>query len=173
MTNYFHILNLIINSSDSKFLQNYDQCTKDTLFEYSVELKDKVLAKECTYRTTQTKLEIKLMKLNSAKWNSLFKERTTEKQVTDKINEISLNNKIAEQRPVKIMPPKVEQVVRGPFYGHTGLVNLGNTCYINATLQCLANLTDIRDFFLGKCFKLNQKSINLTFFRPSKVSKTN
>lgn len=36
------------------------------------------------------------------------------------------------------------------FYGFTGLQNLGNTCYMNAALQCLINLTDLRDYFIGK-----------------------
>jgi len=30
----------------------------------------------------------------------------------------------------------------------TGLKNLGNTCYMNSSLQCLANIPDLRDFFL-------------------------
>lgn len=34
--------------------------------------------------------------------------------------------------------------------GLTGLDNLGNTCYLNSIIQCLANTRQLRDFFLGK-----------------------
>ena len=34
--------------------------------------------------------------------------------------------------------------------GITGLENLGNTCYLNSIIQCLANTRQLRDFFLGK-----------------------
>lgn len=34
--------------------------------------------------------------------------------------------------------------------GLTGLENLGNTCYLNSIIQCLANTRQLRDFFLGE-----------------------
>ena len=34
-------------------------------------------------------------------------------------------------------------------YGQVGLVNLGNTCYMNAAIQFLINATDLRDYFIG------------------------
>ena len=36
------------------------------------------------------------------------------------------------------------------YVGLTGLENLGNTCYLNSIVQCLANTRQLRDFFLGK-----------------------
>ena len=38
--------------------------------------------------------------------------------------------------------------------GLTGLENLGNTCYLNSIIQCLANTRQLRDFFLGEFYRV-------------------
>lgn len=36
--------------------------------------------------------------------------------------------------------------------GLSGLVNLGNTCYMNSAIQCLSNTEELTDYFLSKSF---------------------
>jgi len=46
-------------------------------------------------------------------------------------------------------------------HSHTqGLYNLGNTCYMNSALQCLANTKHFKDYFCGKKYlkQMNMKS---------------
>ncbi|OQV26184.1 Ubiquitin carboxyl-terminal hydrolase 19 [Hypsibius exemplaris] len=39
------------------------------------------------------------------------------------------------------------------WYGLTGLNNLGNSCYLNSVVQCLANTRELRDYFLRGTYK--------------------
>ena len=38
------------------------------------------------------------------------------------------------------------------YGGLSGLVNLGNTCYMNAAIQCLSNTEELTHYFLSKSF---------------------
>ena len=49
----------------------------------------------------------------------------------------------------KVLLPAKSLACENPNYGLTGLVNLGNTCYMNAALQFIINATDLRDYFIG------------------------
>lgn len=45
--------------------------------------------------------------------------------------------------------------------GATGLSNLGNTCFLNAAVQCLSNTDVLREYFLRKCYRAEINRTNV------------
>lgn len=74
------------------------------------------------------------------------KEKTCSKNTTS----TSITSSKSIDHPITIKPI---------YFGFTGLVNLGNTCYMNAALQFLINAVDLRNYFI-ETPQLFQKEIN-------------
>ena len=59
------------------------------------------------------------------------------------------NNNPGTQKPIPPMPPIPIYVLSNTYYFHkTGLYNIGSTCYMNATLQCLLHVSPLVAYFI-------------------------
>ena len=77
-------------------------------------------------------------------------------------NEIKENNPtsfITKKIPIDIN--KLKTILPSNCnHGLCGSVNLGNTCYMNSSIACLSNCTELTTFFLSKEFKKNKNTSN-------------
>ena len=51
--------------------------------------------------------------------------------------------------------------------GLTGLVNLGNTCFMNSAIQCVSNVPDLTKYILSGKYKnsINKKVNDLSYYK--------
>jgi ubiquitin C-terminal hydrolase len=79
------------------------------------------------------------------------------------INQMNLNSKINTRasETAKIIGQK-----KNPIYPHkTGLENVGQTCYMNSTIQCLSNIKYLSDYLINHYGKLDveNKPLSVAF----------
>ena len=80
-------------------------------------------------------------------------------QSKNEIRENSLTSFISKKIPIDINQLKTI-LPSNSNHGLCGSVNLGNTCYMNSSIACLSNCTELTTFFLSKEFKKHKNTSN-------------
>ncbi|KAJ1373123.1 hypothetical protein KIN20_035459 [Parelaphostrongylus tenuis] len=71
----------------------------------------------------------------------------------------------AGYKPTATVQPFEDRAVATVQFGFTGLRNIGNTCFMNATLQMLINNIELKTYFLDRHYKLDVNTNNPLGFR--------
>lgn len=160
-------IRITFRTNDLNFLKQYNTEDRETEFEWTFELMNQINATESKYKISNLNLELILFKYENSvsKWANVIKPKETVSKtipILKKIKEVKIRSPSSSASP----PPRMhEKIQKNPplysksYYGFIGLQNLGNTCYMNAALQCLINLTGLRDYFIEST-NVFQKEIN-------------
>jgi len=81
--------------------------------------------------------------------------KNTPQRENSNANDLSAAVTSTTRGPVDSVPSSPAKPVAPVFKivdtSQTGLVNLGNTCYMNSIIQSLSNTRELRDYLLSKC----------------------
>jgi len=118
-----------------------------------------IVKKKVTDKQTPTAKENATIKRDtqasvSSETKSVLKEsrsvnKSRQQEETPKKNDLSATVASSSTTPSPAKP--VAPAVKIVDTSYTGLVNLGNTCYMNSIIQSLSNTRELRDYLLSKC----------------------
>ena len=84
-------------------------------------------------------------------------ECSNKEEIHNKLDDIYLSEYLYEEFDLKSFLKKtisdLPMLLPESPKGMVGLINLGNTCYINSTIQCLSNTFDLTKYFLLQLFR--------------------
>ncbi|KAI9557505.1 hypothetical protein GHT06_017333 [Daphnia sinensis] len=167
-------VSVTFRTTDPGFLKHYPSfAAEEDLMQWKIETRGLIVPEKCSYRLKPTNLELKLIKAVPTKWESLDalvgsspSTRTVQKETwislapstTSKRSSSPSKNSDEDEETNPLSPssppsPCASNSVALTKAGYTGLGNLGNTCYMNAVLQALANTTPLKNYFLDKKFQ--------------------
>jgi len=119
---------------------------------------NKIDNKEIIKQKDDKKIKKSINLMNPKK---VIKKRAPSAQIFKNINNKRKNNLYKKLNICSFFPNKNENKISIP--GLIGLMNIGATCYMNATLQCFSNIPKLREYLMEKKTYYKLKKYQATY----------
>ena len=114
--------------------------------------------------------KIKKMLKSTSQNNVIVKKKNPiEEEIDEKTQKIQVNiipNQMVYKNKRIIITKNIRE--QRNLYGIIGLMNLGNSCYMNSVIQILSNIKSLRDYFLSKDY---ERDININSDSKGEIAK--